>query len=197
MLNSPSPKQQRMRERIAQLAARLMAEDGIQDFGAAKRKAARQLGAPDTHSLPNNSEVELALSSYQALYQSDEQPQALQYLREQALVAMRLLAAFKPYLTGSVLSGTAGIHSNINLELYTDDVKEVEWFLLGKNQTYKISDRRMTLAGQVRSVPVVSLELDDTIVEIAVFSDNDLRNGSKHSEKMNMEKLEALLALPE
>ena len=43
-----------MRERIAQLAARLMAVDGIDDYALAKRKAARQAGAPGTRNLPNN-----------------------------------------------------------------------------------------------------------------------------------------------
>ena len=33
-----------LRREIAALAARMMAEDGISDFGFAKRKAARQLG---------------------------------------------------------------------------------------------------------------------------------------------------------
>ena len=69
---SHSRRQHQMRERIAQLAARLIAEDGMQDYGMAKRKAARQLGAPDSHSLPNNSEVEQALREYQALYQKEE-----------------------------------------------------------------------------------------------------------------------------
>ena len=110
---------------------------------------------------------------------------------------MRWLAAFKPYLTGSVLSGTAGIHSNINLELYTDNAKEVEWFLIGQNQAYKISDKRMTLAGQIRSIPVLSLSRDDTEIDIVVFSENDLRNGGKPSERLNAEKLEALLAFTE
>ena len=32
------------RSRIAHLAARLMAEDGIEDYALAKRKAARQAG---------------------------------------------------------------------------------------------------------------------------------------------------------
>ena len=35
------------RSRIAHLAARLMAEDGIEDYAIAKRKAARQAGIPD------------------------------------------------------------------------------------------------------------------------------------------------------
>jgi hypothetical protein len=50
-----------MRERIAHLAARLIAVDGIDDYALAKRKAARQAGAPDTRNLPNNDEVEHAL----------------------------------------------------------------------------------------------------------------------------------------
>ena len=50
-------KQQHMRSRIAAAAARIMAEDGIEDFALAKRKAARQLGADATHALPDNAEV--------------------------------------------------------------------------------------------------------------------------------------------
>ena len=64
-------KQQYMRARIAAVAARIMAEDGIEDFAMAKRKAARQLGASDTQSLPNNDEIETELRLYQSLYQGD------------------------------------------------------------------------------------------------------------------------------
>ena len=54
-----------MRGRIAHLAARLMAVDGIDDYALAKRKAARQAGAPETRNLPTNEEVEEALRIYQ------------------------------------------------------------------------------------------------------------------------------------
>ena len=54
-------RQNGMRARIAAAAARLMAEDGIDDFALAKRKAARQLGAPDTEALPANQEIEAEL----------------------------------------------------------------------------------------------------------------------------------------
>jgi hypothetical protein len=50
-----------MRRSIAALAARLMAEVGIADYGLAKRTAARQLGAPETDELPNNAEIEAEL----------------------------------------------------------------------------------------------------------------------------------------
>src|SRR4249919_3559496 len=93
-------KQQQMRARIAAAAARLMAEDGLEDFALAKRKAARQLGAEDTQSLPKNEEIEMALRAHQSLYQGEEQRERIQYLRQRALEAMRLLERFRPYLAG-------------------------------------------------------------------------------------------------
>src|SRR5438105_15216499 len=87
-----------MRARIAAAAARMMAEDGIDDYALAKRKAARQLGAETTHALPGNDEVEEALRAYQELYQSDEQPELLRELRETALDIMEALGDFRPYL---------------------------------------------------------------------------------------------------
>src|SRR3982750_847222 len=91
-----------MRARIAAAAARLMAEDGIDDFAFAKRKAARQLGALDAQALPTNDEIEAELRAHPALYQADEHPQRIAELREIALDAMRALKPFNPYLTGPV-----------------------------------------------------------------------------------------------
>src|SRR5258708_19366650 len=108
-----------MRERIAQLAARLMAVDGIDDFALAKRKAARQAGAPDTRNLPNNEEVEQALRAYQQLYQADEQRARLRLLRQNAREMMQLLAQFDPHLSGSVLPPTPAKYSATTLHLFT------------------------------------------------------------------------------
>src|ERR671937_158656 len=87
-----------MRARIAAAAARIMAEDGVDDFALAKRKAARQLGAHDTHSLPRNDEIEAELRAYRALYQAEEHPHLIDELRRVALDAMRTLERFSPYL---------------------------------------------------------------------------------------------------
>src|SRR5512145_2523722 len=54
-------KQTSTRARIAAAAARLMAEDGIDDFALAKRKAARQLGVTEAQALPGNDEIEAEL----------------------------------------------------------------------------------------------------------------------------------------
>ena len=140
-------RQQNLRLQIAAAAARIMAEDGIDDFALAKRKAARQLGLDDAHSLPRNEEVEEQLHAYQALYQDEDQVQCLAELREIALELMQELAEFRPYLIGPVLKGTAGRHSDIDLQLFTDDPKAVEFHLI--NQKIRLGNAASRLAGSL------------------------------------------------
>src|SRR5258708_31896508 len=102
-MSRQSKRQTGMRARIAAAAARIMAEDGIDDFALAKRKAARQLGAVDTEALPRNDEVEAELRAYRALYQAGEHPELIEELRRLALEVMQALEQFNPYLTGPVL----------------------------------------------------------------------------------------------
>ncbi|MBS1144825.1 MAG: hypothetical protein H6R14_2231 [Proteobacteria bacterium] len=121
------------RASIASAAARLMAEDGITDYHHAKKKAARQLGLPDNAAFPDNAEVEAELRAYRSLYQGEEHEELIAALRRTALSLLDLLAPFNPYLTGSVLDGTAGEHSNIDILLFADSAKEVEIFLLNRS----------------------------------------------------------------
>src|SRR5918992_190114 len=133
---------QGMRARIAAAAARIMAEDGIDDFALAKRKAARRLGASDTESLPANDEVESELRAYRALYQPDEHPQGIAELRGIALEAMRAFERFNPYLTGAVLKGTAGPYAEIELQLFPESAKDVEIFLLESRVAFSTHEGR-------------------------------------------------------
>src|SRR5438128_12602091 len=173
MPKDSKPRQQQMRARIAAAAARMMAEDGIENFAHAKRKAARQLGAEDTQWLPKNEEIEVELRAYQSLYQGEEQRERLHYLRERALEAMRLLERFRPYLAGAVLKGTAGRYSDIDLQLFTDDGKAVELFLLSRNIEYDISDQRHYAGDQARALPVLKLDSQAVRVTLPIYSLKD------------------------
>lgn len=164
-----------MRQRIAAAAARLMAEDGIDDFATAKRKAARQLGAQDTQSLPGNEEIEEQLRAYQSLYLGEEQREQLQWLREQALAVMQLLKAYRPYLTGPVLKGTAGRYSEVDLQLFTDEEKSVELLLLNRGIPYDLARQRRFAGEQARAACVLKLDWKGTTVNIAVYMANDER----------------------
>lgn len=130
------------RASIASAAARLMAEDGITDYHHAKKKAARQLGLAEHVQFPDNAEVEAELRAYRSLYRSDDHPELLEALRRAALELLELLADFNPYLTGSVLEGTAGEHSSIDILLFVDSAKEVEIFLLNREIPFAHAEPR-------------------------------------------------------
>ena len=174
-------KQQQMRARIAAAAARIMAEDGIDDFALAKRKAVRQLGAENTQSLPKNEEIESELRSYQALYQGQEQRERVQYLRQRALDTMRFLAQFHPYLSGPVLKGTAGRYCDIDLQLFTDDFKSVELFLLAHNIGYEVCERRYFTGDTTRIASILKFESRGVPVNLTIYSLNDERSALKIS----------------
>jgi len=193
------PKRQQLRQHIAHLAARLMAEDGIVDFALAKRKAARQAGGSRVHELPTNEEVEQALRAYQELYQSQEQHAVLRQLRKQAISVMQLLASFNPHLTGSVLSGTASKHSEVSLQVFVDSVKDVELFLLNNQISYRRAEKRMYVGDACRVIPVFTLDRGEANVTIAVFSTDDQRHplrtslDGKPMERARTNILESLL----
>lgn len=159
-----------MRGRIAHLAARMIAEDGISDYGLAKRKAARQAGAPDSRNLPTNVEIEHALRVYQALYQADEHPERLQQLRLLALAMMRLLEPFNPHLTGPVLSGSAGRHAEIHLHLYTDELKELEVFLLNRQIPFRARETRVWSGDVSAVVPTFQISTQEAEYAITVLA---------------------------
>lgn len=163
------------RSAIAVHAARLMAQDGIEDYGLAKRKAAKQLGIPDSSRLPNNDEIDAALREYQDIYRSDDQEQRIRILREQAVRAMRELAAFDPHLTGTVLSGMAGPYAVIHLQLFTDNQKAVELFLIDRKMPYKTGQSRLYAGHEPRVLPVFSIVVDGADIELTVFDSRDLR----------------------
>jgi hypothetical protein len=185
-----------MREQLAHQAAKLMAKDGITDHAHAKRKAARQLGATDTQHLPSNQEVDDALHSYRVLYQHDSHPGILHQLREEALTTMRLLVEFHPYLIGSVLSGTAGELSDINLMLFSDDAKAVLLFLLQHKIDFDDGEWKVRFNGHEEIVPSYTLTSESgTQTHIMVLPENARHSGSRHPEThAEIAAVEALLA---
>lgn len=202
MTHEHTGKHQQMRQRLAQLAARLMAEDGVLDYAAAKRKAARQSGAPDTHNLPTNGEIERELRAYQALFQDGEQAERLRTLRTEALGAMHLLRDFTPSLAGPVLDGTAARHSSIDLHVFADSLKDIELFLLNRRIPYAATEKRFRFGDEARMVPVLILEGKSTEIELAVFGVDGLRQaprdpvGGKAMERAGAQQVQALLETP-
>ncbi|HRD89157.1 MAG TPA: hypothetical protein PK752_13025 [Accumulibacter sp.] len=162
------------RSPLAALAARLMAEDGIGDFALAKRKAARQLGLAENAALPDDSEVEEALRTYQRLFQGDEQRARQQQLLAIAARLMGTTQHFNPYLTGAVLDGTAGRHAEIDIQLFADSAKDVEIFLLNEKIEFRHSTPRTD-----RAEAVLTLVADEATVNLVIYPRDQERVSSR------------------
>ncbi len=142
------------RRRIAALAARLIAEDGLSDYTQAKRKASQQLGLSSTTHLPENAEIEEELRLYQRLFQHEEHAANIRELRQTACSVLELVEPFNAYLSGPVLDGSAARHAEIDIQLFTDSAKDVEIFLLNRKIEFTHSEPRTTRAEAVLSIPI-------------------------------------------
>jgi hypothetical protein len=125
---------------IADLAARLMAEDGL-DSAQARHKAAADLLGPSARApgaLPDQEQLESALRAYLQLHMGEAHRILLRDLRALALEWMQILEAFQPHLVGAVLNGSATPHSHLHLHLFTDSAKDVEMALLDRGLDIRV-----------------------------------------------------------
>ena len=159
------------RREIAQLAAKLLAVDGMNSFLAAKKKAALQLGVQGERLMPTNLEIETALQEYQRLFQGDSRDTILRALRETALAAMRMLHAYSPRLVGPVLTGTASEHSEIILHLRCDDPDQIGILLSEQGIPCRSVERQVKIAAaQSVNVPGFRFIAGRTPVVLVVFT---------------------------
>jgi len=163
------------RQRLAQEAARLMAEGGLRDYQQAKRKAALRLGITDEASLPRNLEIDEALREYQRLFQPDNSS-ALRQRREAALQALEFFAGFEPRLVGPVLDGTADARSPVTLHLHSDDADAASRFLEQHGIPAEVRSRRVRLDRERSGeFPVWRFNADQIAFELTVLPHDVLR----------------------
>jgi len=163
------------RQRLAQEAARLMAEGGSRDYQQAKLKAALRLGIADEASLPGNREIDEALREYQRLFQPDN-ASALRLRREAALRALEFFAVFEPRLVGPVLDGTADALSPVTLHLHSDDADAAARFLEQHGIPAEVRSRRVRLDRERNGeFPVWLFSADDIAFDLTVLPHDVLR----------------------
>jgi predicted nucleotidyltransferase len=165
-----------LRRALAQEAARIMAEHGIEDFLQAKRKAAVRLGVNDVAVLPKNIEIEAALRAHQRLFGRESHDNTLKEQRRIALDTMRMLRDFQPRLVGSVLNGTATNYSDINLHLFADSSEAVAIYLLELGVPHQFYERRVKMDAE-RSVayPALRFEANGSAIDATIFPIDGIR----------------------
>ncbi|MDT8403145.1 hypothetical protein [Sulfuriflexus sp.] len=200
MGRNPPRRDSQTRQRIAQDAARLMVEHGIKDFYSAKQKAAEAIGISDRHVMPRNTEVEEAIFEYQRIFKSRAQPQRLQVLRHTAIKAMGLLQEFHPRLVGSVLRGTAGEHSDVNLHVFADTPEAVSHFLSRHKIPHEQREKRFRVSrDHYEQFTAYSFVAGDVPIDIVVFPVTGQRQAplspvdGKPMERVSVSEVEVLL----
>lgn len=155
---------------MTQECARIMADEGVKNFLVAKRKAAARLHVTNKALFPSNAEIEQALADYQRLFKAPYQAARLRLLRETAAEAMRFLQRFRPKLVGSVLAGTAGEYSDVNLHLFADTPEEVLLLLLENNIPAATTSCRQRFGnGEYASIPQYTFTAGDVTIELTIF----------------------------
>jgi hypothetical protein len=165
-----------LRDQIAEEAARLIRDHGIQDYGFAKRKAAARFGVETAGALPSNSEVEARVLERQRIFEGDAHDDRLAALRRIAVDVMDLLEGFNPRLVGPVLTGAATASSGIELHLFTDSPEDVFTVLERERLPVRNCQRRYRYNGQgTVIVPGFRFAAHGADIYVLTFPDKGLR----------------------
>lgn len=166
-----------LREQLAQEAAKLMVESGIEDFGLAKRKAAERLGVKGAGFLPSNSQIQACVEERQRIFEPNHDERLLE-MRKIALDVMAELEPFRPRLVGAVLTGTATVNSAVELHAFSDAPELVAATLSAHGVQPRDCQRRFRFGGQrVEQVPGFDFIRDGERIEVIVFPER----GSQHA----------------
>jgi len=182
---------------IAVAAARLIVEEGL-EYGAAKRRAARDLGVNARNGeLPGNDEIEDEVRAYLDLFHADTQPAELAELRRIAALWMEKLAAFRPHLTGAVWRGTATRLNSIFIDLFCDDSKSAEIALIDQRIDYDVSsiDGPRGRILDVLNLQVPSAKIPGGVHLALTVRDYDDLRGALHRDARGRSDLGDLAAL--
>lgn len=174
--NHRSHRDEQLRRTIAVEAARIMVDQGVDDFLLAKRKAADRFGVRNQSVLPNNAEIQAAVIEHQRLFQAESHAQQLADQRMCSLRLMRLLAPFNPHLAGAVLSGAATAHSDLELHVFTDRATDISTRLLELGIAHGHAEHRFRHdAERQLSYPSFKFMAGEQAVEVIVFPVTGIR----------------------
>lgn len=165
---------------VASRAAEIIMEEGVTDYLFAKKKAAKSLGLLTSDNLPSNHEIDNALKEYQNIFQEQVDSETIVKIKKEALNIMTLFKDFNPHLTGQLLEGLIPKFPKIQINLFTDNLKEVEYILLNKNIAFDIKDKlyqdKLSKKKSTKKIPAFILEGLWFPIELKVYFENDIRS---------------------
>jgi len=168
---------------IANLAAQLIMEEGIKDYLFAKKKAAKSLGLNENANLPTNSQIDKAIDDFNKIFNPNIDIEFLQQFKTQALEVMNVFKNFKPHLMSQLSEGIIPKFPEIKINLFADNLKDVEYVLLNSRMSYDFKEVKMNIKDNrhsIKSIPTIYIENLPIPAEIKVYFENDFFDFKKN-----------------
>ena len=140
-----------IRVTVANKAAELISEEGITDYHYAKTKAAKFLGLNTKEKLPSNTEIDEALISFKNIYQKAD-IKLINELKKITLKFMRLFKEFNPHAPSQILEGYISKYPTIEINLYHDDIKAIEYVFLNNQIQFETSESNFWSKGNKKKI---------------------------------------------
>jgi hypothetical protein len=165
------------RRTICEEAARIMVEQGISDYGLAKKKAVQRLGlSPRRTELPSNVELAEAIRVRLRLFDGEGLDERCRVRLECAAEVMALLDEFRPRLVGPLLEGIATRHGAVELHLFCDAPEPVMGRLREMQLPHRSFDKRVRFpSDQYEQVPGFAFEWKNSAFDALVFKYHRIR----------------------
>ena len=91
---------------------------------------------------------------------------------------MNIFKDFNPHLSGNLLDGVVPRYPKIQINLFSDNLKEIEYILLNKNISFEFNEKttieKLTKKKSIRQVPLIYIDGKDFPIEIKVNAENDI-----------------------
>ena len=190
----------KLRRKIAWEAARLIYQQQVSEYYAAKMKAARRIhkGWVKPRDLPSNAEIRDELQTLARTHEGPARQDPLLAMRLSALNMMHHLKLFQPRLVGSVLTGNIRQDSAIDLHLFCDNLASVSGALDQLDLAYQIERKRIRKADRQRIYTYLHVKADYPL-ELTVYPSELVKRHFKSSltgkpmPRVSLAELEQLL----
>ncbi|MEX0703862.1 MAG: HD domain-containing protein [Planctomycetales bacterium] len=191
----------KQRRQIVFEAARLMYHRQETEYYRAKMKAARKVcqGWVKPSDLPSNAEIRAEIQRFSFLHEGDGRHARLRDMRIEALRIMRMLAAFRPRLIGSTLTGHVREGSDIDIHVFATSADSIAGQFEQAGLVHKVERKRVRKHGEERVFTHVHVE-GRFPIEITVYPPDKAHYVFKSSitgkamERMSLPEFEQFLA---
>ena len=169
---------------IANKAAEIIMEEGITDYQYAKKKAVRYLDLDTVDLLPSNDEIDKALLDYRLIFKAELDIELVKTIKTEALRIMKFFESFNPYFVTQLSEGLLPKYPIIQINLFSDNMKEVEYILLNNNIPFETNDfnisEKRTKKQSLKKIPLILIERGNVPVELKIFEPHDQKRNKKN-----------------